>query len=130
MSEDHARRVLAKAGVTSIYERAEKKRAAATIKGGWQDDSSCIKNPSTGKLLPVLANLLIALRHDPDLKDKIAYDEIQRTAMWRRMRPVIDEDVGKVQEHLQQAGLSRVSKDTVHQAVDCYARERTYHPVK
>ena len=74
--------------------------------------------------------MLIALRNDPELKHKIAYDEMQRAPMWQRERPATDEDVGQLQEYLQQAGLSRVSKDTVHQAVSCYARERSYHPVR
>ena len=35
-----------------------------------------------------------------------------------------------VQEWLQRAGLTTVSKDTVHQAVDARARERAFHPVR
>ena len=45
-------------------------------------------------------------------------------------RPVGDEDVTAVQEWLQLAGLTSVSKDTVHQAVDLCARERAFHPVR
>jgi predicted P-loop ATPase len=96
----------------------------------WQNDPNCIKNPGTGKLLPVLANVLIGLRKDPELQDKISFDEMQRALMWERRRPLTDEDVALVQEHLQHAGISRIGKDTVHQGVDCYARERSYHPVR
>jgi hypothetical protein len=96
----------------------------------WHSDPNCIKNPVTGKLLPVLANVLIALRSDPELKDKINYDEMQRAPVWERQRPATDADITKVQEYLQHAGISRISKDTVHQAVDCYAREHSYHPVR
>ena len=39
-------------------------------------------------------------------------------------------DVTAVQEWLQRAGLSTVSKDTTHQAVDLCASERAFHPVR
>ena len=45
-------------------------------------------------------------------------------------RPVRDVDVTAVQEWLQRAGLSTVSKDTTHQAVDLCASERAFHPVR
>ena len=41
-----------------------------------------------------------------------------------------DEDVSQLQEWLQHQGLPRIGKDTVHQAVDQRARERSFHPVR
>ena len=45
-------------------------------------------------------------------------------------RTVGDVDVGLVQEKLQHLGLRRITKDTVHQAVDIRASERRFHPVR
>jgi hypothetical protein len=47
-------------------------------RGKWQND--CIKSDN-GKLLPIVANALLALRRDGGLQDAFAYDEMQRTAM-------------------------------------------------
>ncbi len=45
-------------------------------------------------------------------------------------RPIRDVDVSQVQEYLQLAGLSRLGKDTTHQAVDLHVSERAFHPVQ
>lgn len=46
-------------------------------------------------------------------------------------RPVRDNDVTQLQEWLQKrAGLLKLGKDTVHQAVDLRAQERAFHPVR
>jgi predicted P-loop ATPase len=44
-------------------------------------------------------------------------------------RPITDADVGIVQNRLQHLGLKRLSRDTVHQAVELCAHERRFHPV-
>ena len=68
-----------------------------------------------------------------------AYDEMLRAPMLMtplkredsfKPRTVRDVDVGTVQEKLQHLGLKRISKDTVHQAVDMYAHDRPFHPVR
>ncbi len=45
-------------------------------------------------------------------------------------RPVRDTDITAIQEYLQHAGMSRISKDITHQAVDKRAEENAFHPVK
>src|SRR4029077_2567952 len=74
------------------------------------------------------------------LRDLFAYDEMLRAPLLLTSppgavaasapRPVRDEDVTAVQEWLQRAGLTSISKDTVHQAVDLRAYERSFHPVR
>jgi predicted P-loop ATPase len=68
-----------------------------------------------------------------------AHDEMMRATMLMTPlkleadflpRTVRDVDVGLVQEKLQHLGLTRISKDTVHQAVDMRAHERRFHPVR
>ncbi|MBM0207609.1 hypothetical protein JNW90_35020 [Micromonospora sp. STR1s_5] len=44
-------------------------------------------------------------------------------------RPVRDTDATALQEWLQKAGLPKVGRETVHQALDLRARERAFHPV-
>ena len=95
---------------------------------------------SKGNLRSNLANALVALREAPELQDRFGYDEMLRAPLLVKPlqgstansepRPVCDEDVTAVQEWLQLAGLTSVSKDTVHQAVDLCARERAFHPVR
>jgi predicted P-loop ATPase len=90
-----------------------------------------------GKPIPVLANALIAI--EAVMPQAFAYDEMLRAPMLMvplkpengfTPRPVRDVDAGLVQEKLQHLGLRRISKDTVHQAVDMRALVRPFHPVR
>jgi predicted P-loop ATPase len=91
-----------------------------------------------GNLRSNLVNTLVALREAPALREMFAYDDMLRAPILMKSlseerfkpRPVRDEDVTAVQEWLQRAGLTSVSKDTVHQAVDLHARVRAFHPVR
>jgi predicted P-loop ATPase len=47
-----------------------------------------------------------------------------------KRRPLTDADVTQIQEALQHAGLPRLTKDCVHQAVDLRAVECAFHPVR
>ena len=91
--------------------------------------------------LPILANVLTTLRGDPLVRDCFAFDEMLRTTMLvrplpglpeglERLRPVTDNDVTAFQEWLQLRGLSKIGKDTTHQAVDLRANECAFHPVR
>jgi predicted P-loop ATPase len=90
-----------------------------------------------GEPLPILANTLIAL--EATMPAAFAYDEMMRAPILMTPlkpeggflpRTVGDVDVGLVQEKLQHLGLRRITKDTVHQAVDIRASERRFHPVR
>ena len=77
---------------------------------------------------PVFRNIIA--RDDmfagPMLMRPLPDSTIAATAM---PRPLTDDDVTEVQVWLQRAGL-RVGKDVTHQAVDLWARECAYHPVR
>jgi predicted P-loop ATPase len=95
----------------------------------WLDQ--CIKNDS-GKPLAILANALMALRCDPELRDIIAYDQMlcAPVLLQPSPRPTTDEDVTLIQERLQHIGLKRLAKDVTHQAVNVRAHENAFHPVR
>jgi predicted P-loop ATPase len=104
----------------------------------WLDDA--IKS-NNGRPLPVLTNVMLALRSDPAVNGCLAHDEMFCGPVLLRPvpgsgiagelpRPVTDDDVAALQVWLQDAGLHRVGKDTVHQAVDLRARECAFHPVR
>ena len=90
-----------------------------------------------GRPLPVLANALIAIEAVMPERSPTTKCCGRRCLMTPlkpesgfKPRPVRDVDVGIVQEKLQHLGLKRISKDTVHQAVDMRAHERPFHPVR
>jgi predicted P-loop ATPase len=94
-----------------------------------------------GNPIPNLANALVALRMSPALMTAIGFDELERAPMvlqplpgtrteWAGARRLRDTDVSAVQEYLQHAGLPRLSKDVMHQAIALFAEERSYHPVR
>jgi predicted P-loop ATPase len=90
---------------------------------------------------PNLANVMVALREAPVLRDLFRRDEMLRAPMLmapivpdddpgRFPRPVTDADVSAVQEALQHEGLPRLGREVVHQAVDYRAAECAYHPIR
>jgi predicted P-loop ATPase len=100
----------------------------------WHRD--CILN-DTGKPIANLANALIALR--AIMPGTFAFNEMARASMLMEpldgandftVRPITDADVTVVHERLQHLGLKRITRDTVHQAVDGCAHEKRFHPVR
>src|SRR5258706_13317643 len=100
----------------------------------WLQD--CILGKS-GKPLAILANALTGLR--AGMLDTFAYDEMLNAPLLMqpignvddfRPRPLTNAAVGIVQEHLQNLGLERIGKHTMHQAVDVRAHEGRFHPVR
>jgi hypothetical protein len=118
-----------------------KRSPRAAVDARWLDD--CLTD-DRARPLSNLANAMLAMRRHPVLAEMVAYDEMLCAAMLLHpvpvfgeappprfdARPITDADVGTVQEYLQLAGLTKVSKDTVHQAVDMRAHECAFHPVR
>jgi predicted P-loop ATPase len=98
-----------------------------------------IKSES-GAPLPILANALVAFRCDPAMTDAFGFDEMQRAQMLMHAigdpllpfqpRPLTDEDVTFATEWLQKAGLKRIARATVRDAIDARARENSFHPIQ
>jgi predicted P-loop ATPase len=101
----------------------------------------CLKD-GKGKPLAIVANAFAALEGDPHLRDAIAYDEMQCTPMLLHQiglliggdvldpRPLTDCDVTEIQKYLQHAGLDRIGRESVRDAIDAYARAHGYHPLR
>jgi predicted P-loop ATPase len=99
-----------------------------------------------GRILPILANVMLALRAAPELAKAFNYDEMARVAILNAdlplvdgavrdertalPRPLRDTDVTQLQEWLQHQGLPKIGRDTTHQAVDQRAQESAFHPVR
>jgi predicted P-loop ATPase len=95
------------------------------------------KNP---KPLPILANVMMALRMDPNIKNAVARDNMMCSPMLMheigdptnkiKPRAFSDEDVADFQEWLQLNGIAHVGRETVRDAIALRARELSYHPVQ
>lgn len=110
----------------------------------WLED--CARD-DRGKPFGNLANAAHALRSDPAISGIFSFDAFRASLMLDNPVPapgeghvlpdddfvprqVSDNDVNRLQEYLQHAGLGRLGKDTTYQAVDIRAHERSYHPVR
>jgi predicted P-loop ATPase len=103
-----------------------------------------LRRDERGRVIPDLRNVLMALRLAPQTANALFFDEMQQDPIMRTPlplapgarpaplapRPLTDDDVTRLQEWLQHVGLPRISRDTVHQAVDALARETRIHPVR
>jgi predicted P-loop ATPase len=99
--------------------------------------SKCITD-SKGRPLPILANAFAALEDDA-LRDALAYDEMACAPMLLHdigyplagePRPLTDEDVSNIQKWMQHAGLERIGRQPVQDAINSYARKHGYHPLR
>ena len=99
------------------------------------------------QIIPNLANLMIALRGDPDLANTLAFDQMLQSPVLRSPlppapngkttgggdplpRPLRDADVSDLREYVQHYGFPRISRDISHEAADKRARELSFHPVR
>ena len=100
-----------------------------------------------GQIIPNLANLMIALRSDPDLANTLAFDQMLQAPVLRSPLPpapngkttgggdplprsLRDADVSDLREYVQHYGFPRISRDISNEAADKRARELSFHPVR
>ena len=120
-----------------VRRRGARSERPSWLNGAVEDDR--------GRILPNLANVLIALRSAPEAKSTFAFDEMQCASVLLRELPIApggecvggplprlvrDVDVSQLQEWLQHCDLPKIGRDQVHQAVDQRASERPFHPVR
>ena len=106
--------------------------------------AQCIKDVK-GKPIPNVANAIIALENDTNIRDAIAYNEMLRAPMLmhqpgmpmdtemfnpRYPRPLTDQDVTDIQKWMQHVGLERIARQAVYDAVDLCARRNSFHPLR
>lgn len=98
--------------------------------------SDCLLD-AKGKPLPVLFNALVGVR--AEFAGALALDQMLCAPVLMhpleeesgfKPRSLTDVDVSLMQQHLQQLGLRRISKDVIHQAVEAVAHELRFHPVR
>jgi predicted P-loop ATPase len=94
------------------------------------------------KPLAIVANALRALRNDPAVCDAFGYDEMlcAPTLLHEIGAPIggqlleprllTDKDLVELQHWMQDAGLKRMPRETVRDAVTCHAQDHAYHPVR
>ena len=119
---------------------ANNDRVSSGQNGSWA------RSKTTGaEIEPVLANVALALRGAPELADAFRFDELQRLVIVVKTLPCTDgaerrntavpgplsnADVSQVQEWLQHAGMPRIGREIVHQAIALRAQERAFHPIR
>jgi predicted P-loop ATPase len=123
--------------------RGKRSRKPGVARAGWLRGCLCDER---GRIQPILANAMIALRFAPQLAGAFTFDEMLRAPILAKElpcapsaeptsadplpRPARDADVSQLQEWLQHAGMPKIGKDVTHQAVDLRAQERAFHPVR
>jgi hypothetical protein len=111
--------------------------AREKIESDWRE--RCQKN-AKGSLIANLKNAVVAFTHAPELVGLLSFDEMLRASVLNRSlagddenfepRPVHDVDASQLQEFLQNAGLQKIGREPVHQAIDILAHRSAFHPVR
>ncbi|MEM1145601.1 MAG: virulence-associated E family protein [Pseudomonadota bacterium] len=98
-----------------------------------------LQTDDRGRALANLANAMLFLREDPALSNAFYFDEMAQLPVLQRSilgvdvsqpRPLSDVDVSAAQEFTQLAGLPRMNRETLYQAIELRAHERSFHPVR
>lgn len=108
--------------------------AEKSIGGDWKQQCTCDANT---KPLSTLHNARIAI--SALMPNTFAFDEMARVAVLMKplrptesfkRRPLTDVDTSVVQDIIQEAGLSRIGKEPVYQAIEIQAHDCRFHPVR
>ena len=127
--------------------RAKRKRKESPAKpppGGWPAWRVCLRRDDRGRVIPDLANVLIALRGEEQLAGACTFDEMRQHSLVQRHGRAFpdgkpgadpphetgDDDIGRLQQWLQRMGIPRIGREIVGQAVEVVAREHRFHPVR
>ena len=124
---------------SDAVERQAREKAAKKARDGKAAWLKIAIKGVTGSPLPILANAALASQMDPAIKDCFALDQMECAPKlmaslpgqldFNGPCPVTDVHATLLQKYLQEAGLARIGKDIVHQAIDLRASERSFHPV-
>lgn len=107
---------------------------------GWR---RLLRTNANGNPYPDLANVMIALRNEPKFGIAFAFDEMLQAPILRAAPPLApgsdagevfprltdDEDCSRLQEWLQTV-MPKVGRETIHWAIQLFARENPVHPFR
>ena len=130
--------------VVRLEKRKPKKPPPPPPPGGWPSWLGRVRRDDRGRVIPDLANVLIALRNEERLLGACGFDEMLQHSIVQREWPrapdadpvqpppheTNDDDITRIQEWLQFMGMPRVGREIVGQAIEAFARERQFHPVR
>lgn len=111
--------------------------------GGWPEWHARLRKDN-GRVIPDLANALIALRGERAFLEAFAFDDMLKSVKALAPPPIgaaaspgpptprlaAPEDYSRTQEWLQTMGLPRIGRDVVQIALELIAHERTIHPLR
>ena len=114
---------------------AARGNAMTEARPAWHHE--CLSD-GNGKILPILANAVKAIRGEALFAKAFAFDQMERVPMLVGPigdgsvfpRSLTDSDVVRLQMWMQEAGIKRIGKDTVGDAIRLCAEENSYHPVR
>ncbi len=130
--------------VLALPDRRERRPAKKPTFAGWLAGAQL---DHKGIPVPNVANAMRGLRTVPEIASAFRFDEMLRASILvdalpvvgdrspsadddSLPRPVRDTDATQLQEWLQLAGLTRISRETVHSAIDLRSQELSFHPVR
>ena len=111
---------------------------AVDIDANGADWKEKLKVTEKGALAQTIENAVIILRHDPQLKDCLAYNEMDHNIVslkslpWREVRGEsqwVDTDDAALRFYLERL-YGMQGKDRIFDAVNVVAQERAFHPVR
>ena len=111
---------------------------AEQIEANGTDWKQQLKITEKGALAQTIENAVVILRNDPNLKDCLAYNEMDHNIVtlkslpWRKVRGEsqwIDSDDAALRFYLERT-YGMQGKDRIFDAVNVVAQERAFHPVR